>query len=57
MKLVKNAQGQAPLEQAELELYPGIPYASYTRDMRFKTYDRAKQIYFTCTGHLMSGMA
>lgn len=54
--VIKNAKGQAPLDEAELELYPGVPYERYTPAMRFATYERAKQIYFTATGHLMPGM-
>lgn len=51
--IIKNAKGQSPIEQAEEELYPGIPYAIYTKDMRFATYDRAKQIIFEKSGRLI----
>lgn len=51
--ILKNAKGQGPLEQAEEALYPGIPYALFTREMRFATYDWAKQHIFEKTGRLI----
>jgi hypothetical protein len=51
--ITKNEKGQPPLEQAEAELFPSIPYESYTQEMRFASYERAKQIIFERTGYLI----
>lgn len=53
LPIVKNAQGQPPLEEAEARLYPNVPYEAYTKEMRFAAYDLAKQIYHEKTGHLI----
>jgi hypothetical protein len=49
----RSAFGEAPLSQAERELFPEVPYADYTPTMRFASYARAKEIVFERTGELL----
>jgi hypothetical protein len=57
IRAVRNAtQGatyrRCPLDQAEHELFPGVPYHSLNKDQRVQTYQRAGEIYFARTGRL-----